>query len=221
MDKFYINIKKDDPLAQGDIFDNLIFFNIGSEKVSQAVTDGDDVRIKELELGSYVPDGSNTIKNIIVDGIISKGIIISQNCDAFRTKYISFCQIKPLKEIDNEYNQTKKTIDYLTRKYRCKEKYFYLPMANFTEEEKMAVDFSRIYQIERTSLEKMKEKRLIRLGEFPMSHFRKKLSNYFERFAYDEWYVLDKSEFDTYKEDRKKEISGEEENLIKPYPWQA
>jgi hypothetical protein len=84
----------------------------------------------------------------------------------------------------------------------------------------MAVDFSSIYQIKREVLTQLLQKRKCKLGEIPLEHFRSKISDYFKRFAYDGWYVLDKDEFQLYYDEQKKSLPLEELSYINRYPWQ-
>jgi hypothetical protein len=172
---FYYKKKREVQIEQGDIFSNLPFFNINSNIVRFLDPNETDYDRKEINLNEYEPAGDGIIKNVVANLLFKPGIVITQNCDALRSTYISFCEIKKFDDPHYfERNTELKKIDFLMQKYEHKEKYFYLPEKVEIFEDKMAVDFSRIFQIERVVLEKMIDKRLCSLGKIPLEHFREK-----------------------------------------------
>ena len=77
----------------------------------------------------------------------------------------------------------------------------------------MAVDFLSVLRVSRAYLEQnVATLRLARLNTLADEHFRERLSEFFRRYPYDEWYPLDKAEFDEYRRSK--------QEPIQPYPWQ-
>ncbi|MCD6556427.1 MAG: hypothetical protein J7K64_04465 [Bacteroidales bacterium] len=224
-DVFYYSKNKSISLGQGDIFSYLPFFNINSSIVDVIFPGDEEPVYKETDLAEYVPSDSGVLKNVVTDVILKPGIVITQNCDVLRSDYISFCEIGRFDDIETSLNEKTSELNkllFLTKKYAHQEKYFYLQDDDRFFSDRMAVDFSRIYQIKRTLLEKMINKRIASLGKIPLEHFRVKISNYFKRFAYDGWYMLNKDEFEAfYKYKQEKEKRKNELDLIKPFPWQG
>jgi hypothetical protein len=144
-------------------------------------------------------------------------IVITQDCDAVRSEEICLCEVDRFDLIyptaKNPKN-LKNTVSLITRHSRANLKWFYLPRdprVGFTVP--MAVDFQSVLRIPRTYLEQNIERlRLARLNGIADEHFRERLAEYFRRYPYDEWYPLDKAEFEEYRQ-------GSPEP-IQPYPWQ-
>ena len=63
---------------------------------------------------------------------------------------------------------------------------------------KMAVDFPVTIRVPRQDLEALRHLRRGRLNPIADEHFREKISEFFRRYPYDEWYPLSASEFDEY-----------------------
>lgn len=221
---FYKTPSTEDDLNQGDIFISLPFVQLESKIVTQMIES--DNELKDIDISSYVPDEDQKTDLVVASIIWKPGIIISQNCDATREEYLSFCEIRKLEDIDKDYAQIihktiERKIDYLSRKeYQHQFKYFYLLQdQGIFDGNKMAVDFRRIYQVKKEIIDALKNKRTIKLGGRSLDHFRSKLGNYFKRFAYDGWYVLNKEEYDIFYDNARKKMKDPELNLIKPYPW--
>jgi hypothetical protein len=108
----------------------------------------------------------------------------------------------------------KNAVSLITKHSRANLKWFYLPRdprIGFTVP--MAVDFQSVLRIPRRYLEqKIESVRLARLNGIADEHFRERLAEYCRRCPYDEWYPLDKAEFEEYRQ-------GNPEP-IQPYPWQ-
>lgn len=225
-ESFYKTPAVEDDLNQGDIFISVPFVQLESKIITQMAES--DNRLKEMDISSHVPD-ENQKTDLIVASIIWKpGIIISQNCDAAREEYLSFCEIRKLEDIDKDYAQIihkgmVRTTEYLSKKeYQHQFKYFYLLQdPEIFDGNKMAVDFRRIYQVKKEIIDELKNKRITKLTDKSLDHFRSKLANYFKRFAYDGWYVLNKSEYDLFYNEAKKKMPDHELSLIKPCPWQV
>ncbi len=65
---------------------------------------------------------------------------------------------------------------------------------------KMAVDFTNTIGVQREGLEKFLANRKGRLNKIACEHFREKLSHFFHRYAWNEWYILNKEEIASHKE---------------------
>ncbi|EKE21845.1 MAG: hypothetical protein ACD_7C00114G0005 [uncultured bacterium] len=224
MDHNFYNKKKEvDSLEQGDIFNCLPFFNIDSNLIKTIDSADGKLFYKKLDIKNYEASLDGVLRNAVIDIHFKPAILITQNCDVLRSSYISFCEIRKFKDVDGSLDSItseKRIVEFLTKKYAHQEKYFYLPAEDGVFDDRMAVDFSRIYQIDRTLLEGMKNKRICSLNLVPLEHFRVKIANYFKRFAYNGWYLLNKAEFNVFKTDKEKECGAGELKLINPYPWQ-
>lgn len=219
MSQFYELCQSGDDLGQGDIFPLIPFVQLNSTKIIEMVPEGDGFpKPKEFDLLDYVGTVGGE-RNVITKVSLLPGIIITQNCDVLRSSHISFCAIKKYEEVEKQTlpNNPKRQIEYLTDNYKHKAKYFYLPSIEPNGfKDRMAVDFSCIYQLDKDIVEQLKSKRLSRLGDIPLGHFRVKLGHYFERFAYDPWYVLNKDEFKIYLDSMK----DYEKLATNPCEWQ-
>ncbi len=102
----------------------------------------------------------------------------------------------------------------ITKHARLNLKWFYLPADSsigFTD--KMAVDFHSVLRVSRTYLEQnLAQLRLGRLNQIATEHFRERLSEYYRRYPYDEWYPLDKAEYEEYRRSKPEPLE--------PFPWQ-
>lgn len=77
----------------------------------------------------------------------------------------------------------------------------------------MAVDFGEIVSIARCDIEdNLRELRKCRLNKVAYEHYRECIAQYYRRYPYDEWYPLNKEEFEAYRETK-----GD----VAPFPHQA
>ena len=76
----------------------------------------------------------------------------------------------------------------------------------------MATDFTVTIRLPREDLEQFRFCRQGRLNDVADEHFRERLSEFFRRYPYDEWYSLDDEELAEYK---KRHPDS------KPFPWQG
>ena len=137
-----------------------------------------------------------------------------------RSGYISYCAIKKFDEIEKNFSSPKleNQVKMLTKEYKERAKYFYLPLIKpngFSD--RMAVDFSCIHQVSVDVIKQLISKRMCGLNEIALEHFKIKLGNYFKRYAYDPWYVLNKEEYNSYLS----KLEEEEKEITKPYDWQS
>jgi hypothetical protein len=107
-----------------------------------------------------------------------------------------------------------KTMSVITKHARINLKWFYLPpdpRMGFAN--KMAVDFQSVLRVSRLYLDQyLSQMRIGRLNEMGAEHFRERLSEYFRRYPYDEWYPLDKAELEEYRKNKPEPIE--------PFSWQ-
>lgn len=207
----YPNI--DQPIRQGDIFNNIP--RIEYDPNSLDVISDDESAFQGNWL-SIIQDGKEAITSIVGMRPVW-AIVISQDCETLRTDNITFCEInlfKSVEKLSKDASKPKKFMSIITKHARINQKWFYLPP---DEEigflEKMAVDFSVVAHISRNYLEKnLQYLRCGCLSSIAREHFRERLSEYFRRYPYNEWYALDKSEFEAYKASKPEPID--------PYPWQ-
>ncbi len=208
----YDRVGAGEPIQQGDIFvhiprvdlslANLLLIEEDAEEPKQATWN-------ELQPKDQVA--------VVVPIISVTGIVITQNCDAARGHYICLAQVDPF------LTATGKTAPASSRKWknvivehsRTSPRFFYLPAdSDFGFAEPMAADFRIILRVSRHDLQNLtRDRRLGRLKEVALDHFRESLSYFFRRYAFNEWYPLTPEQFQAYAAD-----SGEP---VEPYPWQT
>jgi hypothetical protein len=199
-----------EPLRQGDILIgvprielSLLQIPVVNEQGEQVVESWDEIARREQEVA-----GIFAVKPVAA-------IIASQDCDTLRSRDITLCEIGKFREIEKKSKDTsspKKWKDLLTQHARINQKWFYLPpdsRLGFTD--KMAVDFLVTIRLPREELETLRHRRKGRLNPIADDHFRERLSEFFRRYAYDEWYALDPAELAAYQND----YPG-----TPPFPWQ-
>jgi len=200
---------QDAPLRQGDIFINLPRIDISLQEILLYETDGEQVVTwKEL-----AQEGKPV--NIIVPVRPVAAIVATQDCDAARSRDITLCEIRSFRDVERKSKDTQKVSAWknlITQHARINQKWFYLPSdsrVGFTE--KMAVDFLVTLRVPRADLENLRSLRRGRLNDLADEHFRERISEFFRRYPYDEWYALNKEEMDEYQKD----YPG-----TQPFPWQ-
>lgn len=145
-------------------------------------------------------------------------IVITQDCDTIRAPDISLCEVKPFADVVKlafEPKNAKDWTEQLRRQATLNLKWFYLPpdpTIGFSG--RMAVDFLATIRLQRVDLEESRHLRGGRLNGTADEHFRERLSEFFRRYPYNEWYSFNKEEFNAYKA----KYPGED---IAPYPHQA
>jgi hypothetical protein len=77
--------------------------------------------------------------------------------------------------------------------------------------DKMGVDFLVTIRVSRIDLERLRPLRKCCLNETARDHFRERISDFFRRYSYNEWYPLNTEEFNAYRGDYPD---------TEPYPWQ-
>ncbi len=197
------------PIRQGDLFVGLPRVDFSLDKVIIA-DEGGECLARWVEIAQ---------KNDPVDIIVSvrpvAAIVATQDCDAVRSRDITLCEIRRFLDVEQKANERTgakgwKTI--LTQHARINQKWFYLPpdtRVGFIE--KMAVDFMVTLRVPRVELEGLRDLRRGRLNPIADEHFRERISEFFRRYPYDEWYPLNQEEMKAYTA---------EYPDTKPFPWQ-
>jgi hypothetical protein len=72
--------------------------------------------------------------------------------------------------------------------------------------------WDKVFQIQSEDLKTNINLRKGRLNETAYQHFRECIAQYFRRYPYDEWYPLNKDEYNAYIESRKCQVE--------PFPYQ-
>jgi hypothetical protein len=200
-----------EPIGQGDIFSAIPRIDINLNELP--ILEGENFFKKDWLNISKNNDPKQTL--VAIRPVIA--IVITQDCDAVRDDDIALCEISSFAEIypaGKDAKYPNKTMSIITTHSRTNLKWFYLPVENkigFTN--KMAVDFKSVLKASRTYLEKnVSQLRIARLNSVASEHFREHLSEYFRRYPYNEWYPLDKAEFEEYSKAKREKIE--------PYPGQ-
>jgi hypothetical protein len=199
------------PLRQGDIF-------IGVPRVELSLN---QIPVIE-ESGEQVVRAWDDIARVgkAITGVFAvrpvAAIVASQDCDNLRSRDITLCEIGKFREVEKKSKDTsspKKWKDILTQHARINQKWFYLPKdPRVGFDDKMAVDFLVTLRVPRAELETMRHLRRGRLNDVADEHFRERISEFFRRYPYDEWYALDPDELAAYQQ----EYPG-----TSPFPWQG
>lgn len=185
----YELITPKEDICQGDIFFNLPFDDFNLEHLKVII---DDDEVKDI---AWVEISEEDVK-IIVKLQKVNAIVLSQDCDCLREPYITLAVIS---KWENNYENPKNWMHAIRGLNRSKSK-MYLPQdSNFKIEERLHIEFSRIFKLYRKSLYSLRDLRVCRLNPEAIKHFRQKLGNYFIRYAFDEYYPLNKEEMDEYE----------------------
>ena len=190
----YEAVSLSDDLRQGDIFWMLPFsyFNLDELFILS-----DDSTFEEISWQNL------TKEDIQVLASIEKvyAIVLSQDCDCLREEYISLIVVS---EWQKGYTSSKKWMEEIIKLNKYSPSKMYLSLDNnFNINKRMHIDFSQIFNLKRVNLTNIKSLRICRLNEEAMEHFREKVAYYFHRYAFDEFYPLDKDEMSSYEKKRK------------------
>lgn len=204
----------DDPVRQGDIFRNVPRIDVSLGKVLAFDEQEGAFEARWVDL---VDRSRSQPIQAAVRIMPVQGIVITQDCDALRSRDISLCEIRPFREVYPHIADMKDTprrwIGVITQHARANYGWFYLPKdPNIGFTKRMGTEFGTVLRVARKDLESMRtEHRVARLNQDAVAHFRERLSDFFRRYPYNEWYPLTKEEFETYKT---------EKGPVEPYPWQ-
>ncbi len=199
-----------DPIRQGDIYIGLPRVEFSLEKVL-LVQDTGPVQVSWGECAN-----SKDVITALVPVRPVSAIVITQDCDAVRGADITLCEVRDFRDVERKSQNTKSPKswkDLITQQARLNQKWFYLPPApSLGWTEKQAADFRVTLRLPRVDLEAHSSLRRARLNDLAEKHFRERLSEFFRRYPYDEWYPLDPQELAAYVKEYPETV---------PYPWQA
>lgn len=203
-----------DPIKQGDIFTYMPRIDFDLESLPIVSNDTDLIQNDWVKITQT--SGDDLITSLVAIRPVM-AIVITQDCDAVRIDDIALCEIIPFEKVEPNIKTARypqKTWSVITKNSKVNLKWFYLPQEQGVGfKERMAVDFQSVLRVSRTFLEKhLEDFRIARLNDIANQHFRERLSEYFRRYPYDEWYSLDKSEFEEYRKSKPEPID--------PFPWQ-
>lgn len=190
----------EDPIKQGDIFRGIPRVEVElSEGLSVSTETGD---INTIPWEEIIANKEQAIAAIFGVSPVT-AIVVSQTCDANRDPYVTLCEIVEISEIDKGFatdKQPKALVKEIINKNVNKPNLFYLPPdPKMAFVAKMGVDFSKTLRVSRNDIENLKKNRCGRLKQVPYDHFREKLSYFFHRYAFSEWYPLNKDEIQYYE----------------------
>lgn len=201
---------KSAPLRQGDIFIGIPRIDISLNEVIIVGDTGE-----RLATWNEVAGRGDSV-NIIVPARPVAAIVATQDCDAFRSRDITLCEIRNFRDVERKSKDTtspKKWKEIITQHARINQKWFYLPPdKEIGFSDKMAVDFMVTLRVPREDLEALKTLRKGRLNQVADEHFRERIAEFFRRYPYDEWYPLNQEEMDAYKAEYPDTI---------PFEWQC
>lgn len=184
-----------DPIKQGDIFVDIpcIQFEPGKLYILEQEQD----KISSISWDELVFEKKDVAAVLGVS--LVPAIVASQNCDTQRKDYITLCEIIKITKVKAFENIEEKTLRNvakdLVKHNREKPEIFYLPPEDkMGFDDRMIVNFSNTIRLYREDLEKFIENRKGRLNDVAYEHFREKLSHFFHRYAWNDWYILNKEE---------------------------
>lgn len=207
----YDQVDPSEPIRQGDIFRNVPRVDFSASRLT--VLDEKDCR--QTTWIDSVEDGSATegVAAILpINAVMA--IVISQNCDTARGEYVSLCQIDLFSKVVSTPPTTpKKWADLIVKHSREHLRYFYLPPnPSLGIVDRMAADLRILLRVPRIDLEFLRTNRIGRLNYLGSEHFRENIAQFFRRYPYDEWYPLNRDEFEEYQK--------RSTETIPRFPWQ-
>lgn len=201
-----------EPIRQGDIFFGIPRAEVSLKSITLVLPDSEQPLAGPWE--SVAQAGRPVPALIPVRPVI--GIVGTQECDAQRADDITLFEVRPFPQVYAAAKETKKPsswVKVITEHSRSNMKWFYLPVdPGVGFEERMGVDFLASLRVPREDLEAFRSHRRGRLNAIASEHFRERLSDFFRRYAYDEWYPLNPAELEAYR--------AATPAYIEPFPWQ-
>lgn len=198
------------PVRQSDIFVGLPRVDFSLRGIPLVTGEGEQVLVHWREIAQ---------RDAPVTAVLGlrpvAAIVATQDCDALHARDITLCEIQRFRKVEGKAAKTtsaKSWKNILTQHARINLKWFYLPpdgQIGFAE--KMAVDFLVTLRVPRTELEDLRDLRRRRLNAIADEHFRERISEFYRRYPYDEWYPLNQEELDAYRR---------EYPDVEPFPWQ-
>ncbi len=187
------------PIKQGDIFIDVPRIEF---ELSPDLPILEEDHISSISWEELVRDKKDVAA--VLGITLVPAIVATQSCDAQRKEYVTLFEIKNLSEIpsfkDYQTQIPKKKVKNLLSNERKIHNFFYLPPDDdIGFEVCKAVVFSHTLRVARNVLEIIKDNRKGRLNDTAYEHFREKFSNYYRRYAFNEWYMLNKEELREYQ----------------------
>ena len=190
-----------DPVRQGDIFVDLPRMDLSLQKVP--VYRESESALEEAPWVEVVNARKDPVSVVVAMRPVP-AIVITQDCDALRSRLITLCEIREFNSVEGKAKNGPTTpgkwVKLITQQARMNQKWFYLPADSrmgFTD--KMGVDFQVTLSVRREDLGAFISLRKGRLNPMADEHFRERIAEYFRRYPYDEWYPLDKAELAAYQ----------------------
>lgn len=207
----YESVNPVSPIRQGDIFCGLPRFDVS---LNQMLFCDPETGQPVLKKWTDLKDENRPL-SFLVSAQMVNAIVITQDCDAIRSRDITLCEIRRFSDVNKlaKDAKTPKTwLKMIVQQARLNLKWFYLPPSEiFGFKEKMGVDFMVTIRLPREELEQLTSLRPCRLNDIADEHFRERISEFFRRYPYDEWYSLNDDELEAYEKEH-----GEVQN----FPWQ-
>ncbi len=207
----YEQLSEYQPIRQGDIFYPLPRPKLLLDEMETISEDAGS----EAAKWSNIKDREKIFITIEVEK--TWGIVATQDCDAAQSSpCISLFQVVPfIKVYGSTPSSPSKWVKVLTERICRNASWFYLPKDDSIGISiEMAVNFHRVFQIERTDLERNKFLRRGRLASFAYEHYREAIAQYYRRYPYNEWYPFNKDQLEAYARERDYQVS----NITPKYP---
>lgn len=184
-------------IRQGDIF-------LGIPKIEVEFASGlpvptADAEVETIPWEDIVKNGVS--ETVVLPVLPVPAIVASQDCDARWGDSITLFEIREFSEIEKGAATAKPAgmISIITKHSRWKLKWFYLPPdETIGFDKRMGVDFFSTMRVPRVDLEILIELRKARLKAVACEHFRERIAHFYRRYAYNEWYPLNKEEMEIY-----------------------
>lgn len=200
------------PIQQGDIFVSVPRCDVDFARFLHLAEEDETEPRDWLELSP--PPGTEV--QAVVGFRAVPALVITPDCDAVRSDFLTLCEIVPLTSINPSFGTVKHPKNWVPlfqRQLVQSQNWFYLPELAELGGKKMAVDFRQTIRIARLDAERFKPRlRTRHLSDLGRENLRHRLGEYIGGFASDEWYPFNQEEFATYNE-----IYG---GTVKPFPGQ-
>lgn len=193
----YVYPDDNESIRQGDIFINIPRIEISLDKM--VLLNDDNIAEPDTWAGVIKSNEHEPVSAVLPIKPVP-AIVVSQDCDAENSRDITLCEIKPITDIFPDFANAKKPGRLIVQQTRKNVKWFYLPPDDrIGFENKMGVDFMITLRVPLEDLKKNRLLRRARLNEEADEHFRERLSEFYRRYPYDEWYPLNHAEFTQYQ----------------------
>jgi hypothetical protein len=199
------------PIRQSDIFKSIPLLFFDPEQVYRT----NPTPEKLLPPANWLELTTSESVNAVVGIQAVYGIVITQDCDTEHGSYITLALVdlceSVLRKKPPQQKSQEKVLEWWMNRIitdsRNDQGWFYLPPdEQLGFKDRMAANFDVAIPVPNSFLSKYKKQlRLGRLNDEADEHFREQLSQYYRRYPYDEWYPLNKAEFELYKKQPSRE----------------